>query len=318
VDPEEAVDNDDVADANTYEELSRTQDPPASNTIAPLPSADIPPSFSPSEQPNVSDHADYGIAAGCETAALIVDSFSSGGAGAPITDSSPGHESAHDPTREPPHHSIWAPFRSQCDWEIARWAKLRGSTSSAVTELLAIPGVRVSDILLFQTTYTLYKVVEKLELSYHNVRELNKIIDEELPGRPMFRCEAVEIDGQILELHYREIIPCIRSLYGDPELVNDLIFAPERHYTDAGRTSRVFSEIHTGNWWWSVQVRDMVKSNTGGMLTTVPDVFGTAETWRDSDPHHSILRQNTVDPFSGQVSISGVPHYRKYTERHSS
>jgi hypothetical protein len=36
----------------------------------------------------------------------------------------------------------WAPFRSQCDWEVARWAKMRGPTSSAMEELLAIPGVR--------------------------------------------------------------------------------------------------------------------------------------------------------------------------------
>ena len=60
-----------------------------------------------------------------------------------------------------------------------------------------------------------------------------------------------------VEFYYREIIPCIRSLYGDPELVHDLVFAPERHYTDTTRTCRVFSEMHTGNWWWLVQVCDM-------------------------------------------------------------
>jgi hypothetical protein len=38
--------------------------------------------------------------------------------------------------------SIWAPFRSQHDWEIAHWAKMRGLTSSAFSDLLAIPEVR--------------------------------------------------------------------------------------------------------------------------------------------------------------------------------
>ncbi len=36
-----------------------------------------------------------------------------------------------------PYH----PFESSLDWQVARWAKLRGPTSTALTELLAIPGV---------------------------------------------------------------------------------------------------------------------------------------------------------------------------------
>ena len=36
----------------------------------------------------------------------------------------------------------WAPFNSKLDWEIARWAKIRGPGSTAVTDLLRIDGVR--------------------------------------------------------------------------------------------------------------------------------------------------------------------------------
>jgi len=36
----------------------------------------------------------------------------------------------------------WAPFNSKKDWEIARWAKLRGAGSTAFSELLAVDGVR--------------------------------------------------------------------------------------------------------------------------------------------------------------------------------
>jgi phage FluMu protein Com len=35
----------------------------------------------------------------------------------------------------------WAPFSSQMDWEIAKWAKLRGAGSTAFSDLLAIEGV---------------------------------------------------------------------------------------------------------------------------------------------------------------------------------
>ena len=61
--------------------------------------------------------------------------------------------------------------------------------------------------------------------------------------------------GENLEFHHRDIILCVRSLFGNPEFTQDLIVAPERHYTNAERSCRIYDELHTGDWWWSVQVR---------------------------------------------------------------
>ena len=47
-----------------------------------------------------------------------------------------GHEDEPMPSENP-----WAPFNSKLDWEIARWAKLRGPGSTAVSDLLSIDGV---------------------------------------------------------------------------------------------------------------------------------------------------------------------------------
>lgn len=38
---------------------------------------------------------------------------------------------------------IWAPFTSEVDWRIAKWAKLRGPGSTAFSELLGIDGVSI-------------------------------------------------------------------------------------------------------------------------------------------------------------------------------
>ena len=81
-----------------------------------------------------------------DSGVVIIDRFPFGFPGAPITDPLDRLDSATENRSSPiggrPRgDSIWAPFRSQCDWEFARWAKLRGSTSSAVTDLLAIPEV---------------------------------------------------------------------------------------------------------------------------------------------------------------------------------
>jgi hypothetical protein len=97
-------------------------------------------------------------------------------------------------------------------------------------------------------------VVENLGLSYCNARELNRIIDEELPGQPKFKCEEVKIGGELYDFHFQELIPSLRALFGDPRFSKQLIFTPEHHYQDVGHTTQVFSEMSPGKWWWSVQV----------------------------------------------------------------
>ncbi|KAI9449055.1 hypothetical protein BJY52DRAFT_1127054 [Lactarius psammicola] len=187
---------------------------------------------------------------------LFIDRFPHGHPGAPV--SGTGQASVFEATHNTTGDLIWAPFRSQCDWEIARWAKMRGPTSTAVTELLAIP-----------------EVVDRLGLSYRTTKELNDIIDKALPGRPPFQCEDLTIEGEDLQFHYREIIPCIRNLFGNPEFAGDLVYAPERHYVDAERTCRVYNEMHTGEWWWTVQM-SLEARNPGA--TVIPLIISTDKT----------------------------------------
>ncbi|KAH9952382.1 hypothetical protein BC827DRAFT_1262644 [Russula dissimulans] len=132
--------------------------------------------------------------------------------------------------------SIWAPFYSESDWELARWAKMQGPSASAITKLLAIPGV-----------------VDMLGLSYRTADELNAIIDRNLPGYPSFKSSVIEIGGENLQFYHRDILPCIWAMYGNPEFAHNLVFAPERHYLNSEQTRCVYSEMHTGEWWWSVQ-----------------------------------------------------------------
>jgi hypothetical protein len=48
---------------------------------------------------------------------------------------------AFDPESSSSSNNIYAPFKSKMDWEIAKWAKLRGPGSTAFSDLLAINGV---------------------------------------------------------------------------------------------------------------------------------------------------------------------------------
>ena len=76
--------------------------------------------------------------------AIIISQFPFGHPGAPIV----GPHQASAPNGSSSTDSEWSPFHSRIDWEVVWWAKTCGITSSAVGELLAIPGVSPSLIRL--------------------------------------------------------------------------------------------------------------------------------------------------------------------------
>ena len=99
------------------------------------------------------------------------------------------------------------------------------------------------------------KLVSALGLSFSSSAELNNIIDRKLPnGLPQFIREEVEVNEHRYEFYHHDIIQCIRALYGDPELAEFLVHAPEKRYTGPDKKVRIYSEMHTGRWWWTRQV----------------------------------------------------------------
>ncbi|THU90457.1 hypothetical protein K435DRAFT_911965 [Dendrothele bispora CBS 962.96] len=153
----------------------------------------------------------------------------------------------------------YAPFYSRMEWEVARWAKMRGTGSTAFDDLLAIKGVG-----------------DALGLSYRNSADLNKIIDNEIPARrPAFLREEVVIGGQAFDLYKRDILECIRALYGNAEHCKYMCFTPERHYADADKTIRLYHDLHTGRWWWGTQ-KAVEKDSPGA--TIIPVIISSDKT----------------------------------------
>jgi hypothetical protein len=74
---------------------------------------------------------------------IVVDKFPLTSAGEPIANHLPTHNSNHqyDTHFHLDPNNLYAPFTSKLDWEIARWAKLRGPSSTAMSELLKVEGV---------------------------------------------------------------------------------------------------------------------------------------------------------------------------------
>lgn len=102
---------------------------------------------------------------------------------------------------------------------------------------------------------TLLKLAETLNLSFETTKQLNKIIDEKIPGRPRFTRQEIVVAGEAFDVYFRDVLECIHALFGDPEFAPYLVFAPERHYADEDKMTRLFHDMHTGRWWWGTQVR---------------------------------------------------------------
>lgn len=94
-------------------------------------------------------------------------------------------------------------------------------------------------------------------LSYKNPRELNRIINKLLPAtRPPFQRAEVTVEGETVDVYFRNVLACVRALYSDESFAPYLVFAPERHYTNNDRTNRLYHDVYTGKWWWTTQVSD--------------------------------------------------------------
>ncbi|KAI0054641.1 hypothetical protein BV25DRAFT_1816783 [Artomyces pyxidatus] len=191
----------------------------------------------------------------------IIRRFTAGRAGATVQT---GVGTAYDAygvkvtTNHRRRRNIWAPFSCKFEWDIVRWAKMRGPTSTAFTELLKIEGM-----------------YERLNLSFKTAAEMNDLIDDELPERPGFRCEEIEIDGETYEVYFRDVMECVRELYGNPEFAHYMAYAPERHFADEEMKNRLYGEMHTGDWWWHVQT--ILEQRQPG-ATVVPLIWSTDKT----------------------------------------
>ena len=156
--PEHLDDDIDLTDANTFEMLLQHGiSAPAVYPEAEPPNGDLffaPPPECASDVP-IQPETGNSETGNSETGSTqIVDRFPHGQPGAPVlapVTGTPQSATVYESTQDILGESVWAPFDSQCDWELAYWAKMRGPTSSAVTDLLAIPGV--SSISMCFVTY---------------------------------------------------------------------------------------------------------------------------------------------------------------------
>ncbi|KAJ7577335.1 hypothetical protein C8J56DRAFT_1007166 [Mycena floridula] len=119
-------------------------------------------------------------------------------------------------------------------------------------------------------------LLHRLQLSFKNSVELNKIIDSQLPtSRPRFQRQEIIIQGEVLELYYRDVLECIKSLFSNPEFAPYTKYTPEVHFKDIGKKVRLYHDMHTAKWWWETQAKIDAKSRGG---TVIPIIISSDKT----------------------------------------
>jgi hypothetical protein len=139
------TDNADVAnaiDANVFETITQVRAGGFLDSDSVVPSreqslsaeSESPPESPPNpvEQPSSPDARSQ----------VVIEHYRCGKPGAPINGMQSSSE--NESSQEAHGGSVWVPFRSECDWNLAHWAKMNGPSATALTGLLAIPNVRLS------------------------------------------------------------------------------------------------------------------------------------------------------------------------------
>jgi hypothetical protein len=67
-----------------------------------------------------------------------------------------------------------------------------------------------------------------------------------------------------IEFYFRDILQCSRWLLQQPAYADHLVYAPERHFNDAG--DRIYGEMHTGDWWWEHPLPQTNGTSPAGVL----------------------------------------------------
>ncbi|KAF8684334.1 Zn-finger protein [Rhizoctonia solani] len=102
---------------------------------------------------------------------------------------------------------------------------------------------------------------------WKNNKQLLEDIDKLLHGPSWHIYEMVtggDPKSRTSFLFGRDILDAIRDLIGNPRFRAHVRYAPERHYTTKDKTTRLYGEMWSANWWWRMQ-----------MLIQVHDKFAT-------------------------------------------
>ncbi|KAI9881799.1 MAG: hypothetical protein M1823_006489, partial [Watsoniomyces obsoletus] len=131
----------------------------------------------------------------------------------------------------------WTPFESSRDFTLARWF-VESNTSKTKINAYFNGGLSGAGTSSFTSGHTLRRQIDSMEPDM---------------AHGSWMTGKADFDGLKETYYYRDPLSVIQYLFRQRAFVNDMIYAPVKVHNQAGE--RMFSEMHTAEWWWETQVR---------------------------------------------------------------
>ena len=131
---------------------------------------------------------------------------------------------------------LWSPFSSEDDFNLASWF-VRGKIAKSQINDYFAKGLGSRGAGSFRSAYTLRKHLEVLDPFGEYLAWTEATVDD---GKHETTC------------YYRNVVDCVRYLIRQVAYRLDMVYEPIREYNSSGE--RLYSEMHTADWWWETQV----------------------------------------------------------------
>ena len=130
----------------------------------------------------------------------------------------------------------WSPFSCENDFNLAGWF-VRSKVAKSQIDGYFAAGLGGMDSRSFRFAYTLLQYLDILHPFHEYLVWAEASIDDGLHATTFY---------------YGNITDCVRYLIRQVEYSSDMVYAPIREYDSSGE--RLYSEMHTADWWWDMQV----------------------------------------------------------------
>ena len=98
------------------------------------------------------------------------------------------------------------PFQSQWDQIVACWAKVQSTILLAQEDFLALSELWITNLVRCYIPNFELQIADALRLLYYIVKQLNRVIDNDLPKCSVFHCEELAIGHEPLEFNSRGVL----------------------------------------------------------------------------------------------------------------
>ena len=160
--------------------------------------------------------------------------------------------------------ALYHPFANECDWGIASLFTKFKTTKGCINNFARDP--RLCEM----TKHCSFRNGNELEAKIHEIPWGSR---DDGWTRAVIKLDTnvADMESTSCTVYFCDVIQVLRFLLGHGPFKDNLTYAPERHYISTDST-RVYSEMHTGDWWWSLQ------EQLGEGATVVPLLLATDKT----------------------------------------